>query len=177
MEWKQLTCNELVLLNRRPDKGAYTRPLRIVGMVQWHASPPHLERSRVQRPPYVDPGLRSHVESYAFHLSESIFYMLWGGPCVAHGPTPQRASDSCCNYFYLVAFTVIHINCQLNPWWSRRHFETSWAPVPANKGVLERPRPPSSNWPEEAMSSRCLGFQNGHLVSSMDQRRWLRCCW
>ena len=45
--------------------------------------------------------------------------------------------------FYLDIFyynCVFRINRQPKPWRSRRHFETSWALVPVNKGILESPR-------------------------------------
>ena len=74
--------------------------------------------------------------------------------------------------------STFSINRQPKLWWLRRHFETSWAQVPANKGVLERSGPRGSTWPGGVMSAGCLGCWDDHLVNSMGQHHQLiQCCW
>ena len=75
------------------------------------------------------------------------------------------------HFFYQVFFHcnnyTFSANHQPEPWWLWQHFETSWAPILANCGVLERPRPLGLKRPGRSMSVGCLDFRDDHLVSSM----------
>ena len=62
------------------------------------------------------------------------------------------------------------------PWRQRRHSGASTAPLPANEGVLESPRPPLSNGQSGDRPAVHLGRSFAHTLSSIGWRRQPRCC-
>jgi hypothetical protein len=176
------TNNISTSLERYSDKAAIYQPMSTVGMVQWSVILPCVQRLHVQRPSSTYyPRRWSRVESPVSLLSGSIFYIPGDWPCIIHELLRWRVSFGPA-YFYLLffyynkyAFSIN--NRQPKSWWSRQHFGTSWARVPVNKGVLERPRPPGSSSACAVWSVGCYDFRNDHLVSSIGWRLRLECCW
>ena len=150
-------------------------------MVQWHIRRPNIQQLQVQLLASTDRCMISYVESPAIQLSEYVSYVVGDWPSASHGHMHWRASHGLSiffiYYFYCNIWTFIS-NHQPEPWCLWQNFETGLAPLPANDGVLERPRPHGSNQPGGAISIGHLNWRNDYLVNSMywrhhRQRLWL----
>ena len=92
-------------------------------------------------------------------------------PSTASKPIwPERLS------FYLSWSIMLFFTLQPQPWHSFPHFGTSFASIAANEGSMESPGPPPLRTKGGGRSAGLHGYQNGHLLSSIDRHRRFRCC-